>query len=425
MPVLPLTVTHGKDLGVTPGFVARDARGRKYMMKMDPPNHLGITTATELVVTRLAWAAGWRVPADALVDVRPQQLQLAPGATAKDVYGDPIPFTGEMLRAMLAGAPHLPDGRVRLLASRWLPGVALGGYAFTGRIKDDPNDTIDHEDRRDLRGLGVFSAWVNNIDTFATNTLDMYQGQPGRGHVVHYQQDLGGSFGNWTGIPAPYWTGSETFLEAHLVLRSLFTLGLWPRPFDDWRYRAWKEGLSQQWPELGVFEAAKFDPRHWEPMLENPAFARQTARDRYWGAKRVAAFSDDDLRTVIATGRYRRAAAEQLLYILASRRDRTERAFFSDLAPLDHFAIAGDRLCFDDLWIDGGLGGSALYRAELVGARSRQLPTADRCVALPAQAGYQIIALQVRRPGERHFGAPVRVHVMIEGDRRRILGIER
>src|SRR5262249_11826246 len=62
-PRLPLTVIEGKDVGATPGFVAHDARGVKYLIKLDPRNNLGLTTSTELVVTRLAWAAGWLVPA--------------------------------------------------------------------------------------------------------------------------------------------------------------------------------------------------------------------------------------------------------------------------------------------------------------------------------------------------------------------------
>ncbi len=417
LPVMPLTVVKGKDVGITPGFVALDARKQKYMIKLDPPGHRGMTTSTEVVVTRLGWAAGWRVPSIVVLDVRPEDFRVAPTATAHDAHEQPIPFTDEMLRAILARTPRASDGTVRILASHWLPGVSIGPFHFLGRPRDDPNDTIDHEDRRDLRGFGVFASWVNDIDAFDSNTLDMYEGKPGRGHVVHYQQDLGGSFGNWGGLPAPYWSGSETFLEAHLLLRSLFTLGLWPRDFDDWRYRKWKEKLSDDYPEIGTFEAQRFDPRHWRTMLENAAFARQTARDRYWGAKRVAAFSDAELRAAIAAGRYRPAAAERVLQVLGRRRDRIARAFFADVAPLDHFRIEGDRLCFDDLWLDAGLGGAVAYLANgsLIG----------RCVVVPAGDGYRIVSLRAQRAGERHPGPVVRVHLVVDGGRRRIVGVER
>jgi hypothetical protein len=33
----------------------------------------------------------------------------------------------------------------------------------------------------------------------------MYQGAPGKGHVMRYQQDLGGSYGNYGGQPSSYW----------------------------------------------------------------------------------------------------------------------------------------------------------------------------------------------------------------------------
>ena len=49
----------------------------------------------------------------------------------------------------------------------------------------------------------------------------------------------------------------------------------------------------------------------------------------------------------------------------------------------------------------------------------------DRCLTLPAGAGYRIVSLAARRPGERHFGARVRVHVMQEAGKSRIIGVER
>jgi hypothetical protein len=417
LPALPLSVIEGKETGDTPGFVARDARGRKYMVKLDPPGRPGFNTSTEVVVSRLAWAAGWRVPGEAIVDAFPDQIRRADDATVKDGYGAHQPLPATALQAQLARVPQLPDGRVRLLVSRWLPGVALGPFPYRGRVGDDGNDRIDHEDRRDLRGFGVFSAWVNNVDTLEQNTLDMYEGEPGRGHVVHYQQDVGGAFGNYAGRPSSYWMGRETFFEAHLFLRSLFTLGMWPRHFDDHAAHEAERRLAGEWPELGGFSAARFNPRRWQPVLENPAFVRQTARDRYWGAKRILAFSLEELRAAVATGHYRPAAAERLVDVLWQRRMQIARAFLRDVAPLDYFTVAGDRLCFDDLWIAAGLGTSAVYRANV--------SLEGRCALVPGGDGYRIVTLRARRPGERGFGPVVRVHLMRRAGKLRILGIER
>jgi len=43
------------------------------------------------------------------------------------------------------------DGTYRVIASRELPGKIKGGFTFYGMRKDDPNDLIPHEHRRDLR----------------------------------------------------------------------------------------------------------------------------------------------------------------------------------------------------------------------------------------------------------------------------------
>ncbi len=423
-PVLPLTVTEGKGIGATPGFVATDARGVKYLVKLDPLEYLGLTTQTELVVTRLAWAAGWLVPGLAIIDIQPDTLLLSPKAYAKDNYGEKQPFTHEHLAKMVQKMPrNKQDGSVRMLVSRWLEGVNIGEFAYKGRRRDDPNDVIEHQQRRVLRAFGVFCSWVNNVDTLQNNTLDMYQGKPGQGHVVHYEQDIGGSFGNFAGVPEAYWSGTETFFDASLVVRSFLTLGFWPRPWDDAEYRARKDALRNQWPEMGNFDAERFVPRKWEPAIENAAFVRMTERDRYWGAKRIVAIDGNELRAAVGAGKYRPDASEHLFDILWKRRQLIAHDFFSRIAALDHFALdkAGRSLCFDDLWIEAGLGGenATAYRSD------PDVVVRDRCLQLPAGVGYRIVSLAARRPGERHFGAAVRVHVVQEAGKSRIIGIER
>ncbi|HWE29006.1 MAG TPA: hypothetical protein VHB97_13450, partial [Polyangia bacterium] len=384
---------------------------------------LGLTTQTELVVTRLAWAVGWLVPGLVIVDIPPDTLLLSPKAYAKDKYGEKQPFSHEQLAKLVAKIPRRPDGSIRLLVSRWLEGVNIGEFAYKGRRHDDPNDVIDHEQRRVLRAFGVFCSWVNDVDTLQNNTLDMYQGKPGEGHIVHYEQDVGGSFGNFAGVPEAYWSGTETFFDAGLVVRSLLTLGFWPRVWDDAEYRARKDALRDAWPEIGNFSAERFVPRKWEPAIENAAFVRMTERDRYWGAKRIVAIDGDELRAAIGAGKYRPGAGEHLFDILWKRRALIARDFFSRVAALDHFALdkAGRSLCFDDLWIEAGLGGENATAYE----SDPDVVVSGRCATLPAGAGYRIVSLAARRPGERHAGARVRVHLIQEAGKSRIIGVER
>ena len=416
-PLLPLTIIKGKQAGGNLGFVVKDALGRRFAIKIDPPGLVGMDTSTEVVVSRLAWAAGWNVPAETLLDLHVGDLVLSPRATTTDEDGHKVPLDDARLQALLARAPLADDGSIRALASLWIDGIILGPYAYAGRRGDDPNDRVPHQDRRDLRGYGVFCAWVNNIDTTEANTLDSYVGARGRGHVVHWQQDVGGSFGARAATPIDYWMGYDTYLAPPRMLASLLSFGLWRRPWEGEAVRARRAREVARYPELGFFDADGFDPRGWHPIFDNAAFQRATARDRYWGAKRVVQIGPSELRAAIAAGRYRPAAAERLFQILSARRLAIARAYLGGLPPLDYFRVERDRLCWDDLWLAAGLGGAgaATYEAD-----GRVLP-AGAAPCTPVGRGYRIVTLRVRRPGARRFGRPVRVHLID----RRIVGVAR
>ncbi len=417
LPKLPLTVTKGKEKGGNLGFIVKDALGRQFAVKIDPPGYVSLDTSTEVVASRLAWAAGYFVPAEAILDLRPGDLVLSPKATTTDAAGNKIPLGPDRFQELLARAPMSPDGTIRALASLWIEGIIVGPYSYFGRRADDANDRVRHEDRRDLRGLGVFSAWVNNIDTTEANTLDSYVGERGKGHLLHWQQDVGGSFGARAAEPMYYWMGADTYFSAGRILASLLSFGIVNRAWEGETVRQRRARMLALYPEIGWFDDASFDPRQWHPIFDNPAFARATARDRYWAAKRIVQIGERELRVAIGEGHYRPAAAERLYQVLWKRREKIARAYFAEVAPLDYFRVENDKLCWDDLWIDAHLAdeGSAEYDAD--GATIP--PFAPRCA--PVGGGYRIVGLRVRRAGERHFSRPVRVHLVD----RRIVGIER
>jgi hypothetical protein len=68
---------------------------------------------------------------------------------------------------LLQRAPRRPDGTYRALASKLLPGKPVGPFQYFGTRPDDPNDIFPHENRRELRGLRVFAAWLNHDDSRA------------------------------------------------------------------------------------------------------------------------------------------------------------------------------------------------------------------------------------------------------------------
>ncbi|MCA9729787.1 MAG: hypothetical protein KC729_19040, partial [Candidatus Eisenbacteria bacterium] len=167
----PWTVVSAKTQGVTPGFNIRDARGDTYLIKFDPPGELGSSSCAGVVSGRIFWAAGYNVPVDATVSFRREDLVLGDGVQIKLKDGSRRPMTEADLDDILGRVDRLPDGRWFAISSKFLSGKPVGPFNYYGTRADDPNDRIPHEDRRELRGLEVFCAWLNHYDTKQLNTL--------------------------------------------------------------------------------------------------------------------------------------------------------------------------------------------------------------------------------------------------------------
>jgi hypothetical protein len=430
-PKPPYRIVRTLSGGSADGFVVDDALNRRYAIKLDPEDHLGLVTGADVVTTRLAWASGWRVPADEIIDFQRSDLVPVRGATMVNQWGQTIPLDGGDVDAILWHAARNHEGRYRAIASRWVAGHVLGAASLLGRDCRDRNDRYNHENRRDLRGFGVFAAWVDDIDVIDNNTLDSYVGAPGQGHVEHYQLDLGGSFGAFAAAPKLYWMSDQSYFQFDRLFGSLIGIGVVPHRWEGRRWQRQREALVEQYPEFGGFASDHFEPRKWRPIVDVPPFVRQTERDRYWGTKRVAAFSPDELRGAIAAGHYRPEAAQYLYDVLWRRREAIARDGFSRVAPLDHFRVERDQLCFTDWWVRAGLGGGDAtdYRAReggvVVDLRHGSDAGGGACVGLPRRTGYRVIELATLRPGGRHFGATVAVHLTARDGGARILGVVR
>ena len=254
----PLVVLSGKELGTQPGFWIRDSASRRYLVKFDPRGYPDLATSAELVSSKILYALGWNVAEYHLFSFRPERLTIDEHAWRLDPYGRKKPFTRADLERILATAERAPDGSIRAIASRLIPGVTKGGFRLFGVRADDANDTIPHEDRRDLRGLAVVAAWLDHVDFRSGNTLDTFVENPeagGRGHLVHYLIDLNGTLGSWGIGWKARWIGHESVDETLPALaRTLHLL----RP-------AWAdEPLVHR--SLGYFEAEHVEPRRWKPI---------------------------------------------------------------------------------------------------------------------------------------------------------------
>jgi hypothetical protein len=404
----PLVVVSAKVQGVSPGFNVRDRAGNRYVIKFDPPGYPESSTAAGVIAGRILYAAGYNVPHDAIVYLRRDQLSVAPGVRFTAANGRERPMTDGDIDAILARVAQSPTGTWRALASRFLPGEPLGPFDWRGRRGDDPNDRVNHEDRRELRAFRMFAAWLCHYDTKQGNTLDMFVDGGGRHFVRHYFIDFASALGAGPQGPVP--PGCHEYnIDLPMILGRAASLGLWQ---DPWRRIEPPEDL----PQVGLMQSEIFHPMAFKPLEPTAAFANFTDRDGYWAAKIISAFRDEHLRALVAEGRYSRPeAAAWMTRALAERRDAIARYFFDRIPPLDFFQIEGSSVRFHDLGIERDLypGESARYRYRIGVARedrhvARQSPWYETDVPVvdmtgldaPSDEGpFHALDLQVRRSG--------------------------
>ena len=338
-----LTIVASKTEGVQPGFTIEDQRGDRYVIKFDPYDYPELNSAAEVIGTKLMYAIGYNVPENSIIEIDPDQLGIKEGTTFTDKYGDEMPMTKKILKRMLNRVERLPNARIRAIASKFVPGKPLGPFRYNGTRADDPNDVILHENRRELRGLRVFSAWINHDDARAQNTLDTWIEEDGRHYVQHYLLDFGSCLGaGRLDLLIPN-TGFDYWFEPSNIGKQLVGLG-----FVVPRYR------QVDWPKLdpacGRFEADAFDPAGWVTDYPNPAFVRATDRDMFWAAAIVMRFTDEELRAIVHTGQFRDPNSEATLFdTLRKRQMKVGREFIQRVNPLDEFQVEGNMVRFVNL----------------------------------------------------------------------------
>jgi hypothetical protein len=350
----PLTVISGKIDGVSAGVGVRDRAGDTWYLKLDHPAFPELSTSAEVITSRLLWLAGYRVPAMLVTDIEQARFELDPKAKTRDRYNRSTPLTATAFARLLANTNPDKDGKIRVLVSKQPPGQILGPFSYRGLRGEDVNDTIEHEHRRSLRGLWLFSAWVNNTDTREANTLDMFRplAPDGRGYVKHYLIDFGDAFGS-SGL------GEKGAVEGHRylvdwtsILGNLFSLGL--------TYPEHGDAKRSPVRAIGLFEAEVFDPEGWRPELPNPAFDQRTTDDVFWAASILARISPAHIASAVAAGHYseQKAAGAVVDILLARRRKLLEHGFSHRLA-VDRPRVTGTVLRLDDLRALGELGSGA------------------------------------------------------------------
>jgi hypothetical protein len=247
-----------------------------------------------------------------------------------------------------AVATRLPEGR----------GSLLGPFQVWGVRRDDPNDTVPHEHRRDLRGLSVFESWVNNANARAVGTQDILTTVGGVARIRHYLIDFTKSLGS--GVqdgPKLAWEGNEAYFPGLSTIgHNIAGMGV-VTP-------AWMKAKYPGLREVGAFEASAFNPEGWTTNHSIAPFANRLPDDTFWAARQVMAFTDEEIRAIVQTGQYSKEAEDWITAALIERRNRIGRAFFARVLPLDRFRVAANALEFDDLNVTYGFAAARQYTTE-------------------------------------------------------------
>jgi len=427
----PWTVIGTKVGGASPGLLVRDASGAKFVMKFDSRGAPDMQTGADVVAQKLLWAAGYNTPEDAIVTLRREELKLGDKAKVEDVFGTKRPMNAHDLDEVVAQIDHRSDGSYRALVSRYLDGAPVGGYAAQGLRADDANDRIPHEDRRTLRGQGVFFAWLDNTDVKEDNGLDMWIADGASHYLLHHILDFGLALGVYGYDQVDSADGFAETLDYRVQAASLVTLGLWQRPWEGIDVPAIRG--------VGRFESAHFDPLGWHDRYPYAPFRHVQDGDGFWAAKIVMRFTEAQIRAAAEQGAYEDPrAVEYITRTLVERQRATARSWFARVTPLDHVAIDNDaRISFDDLALvyfpdtatthylahAYDYQGRALpWRADVAGAAHAVLPP----LPLPTEHdGYTIVEVSAVRAG--HALPPVRIHIARDAQAQtaHVIGIRR
>lgn len=300
-PQPPLTVVKTNES--LPGFIVKDSRGILYLIQLERPDSPAAENTSSFVVSRLLWAFGYNIFENQIVPLAPKDFSADKNIPQADI--------DKVLKLAAAGK----DGNYRVLASRFLDGIVLGPAPSKGTRKDDPNDTIPHQNRRTLRGLYLFSDW---LDTGRLNVLDIYKGEPGQGHIVHYLDD--------SGTKGPLWLGQAS------------------------------------------------------PEFEFKSSRESRPEDDYWAAKTLYALKPEHLEALFKAAGVPDKETKAITVLLMKRREKIMQYVFARVSPLEIVSLSAQGLILKDLGREAGLPADE-YRVKYYDGTGQQIAP-DRTLSL-------------------------------------------
>ena len=357
--------------GSTPGFFIEDSQGERFLIKFDNPIYPELSTSAEMISSRIFYASGYTVPESAITFFNPDNIIIKEGVMVGE-YENKRPMTQEDLITIVDGRTTYGNGKIRVLASKFVDGIPVGPWRMEGTRKDDPNDKVRHEHRRELRGMRVLSSWLNDTDRRDANTFAVYNGQ----YIDHYVQDFGNTLGaNGSTIHSPL-HGQVYLIDPRFIFLNMAALGM--------RVNTWETVDPEPiYPSAGYFRADVFKPGSWVPAHPIPAFENMTRRDAFWGAKLVTQFTEKEIRAIVDTGQLTNAdAREYVIDVLLERREKIGRYWYKRVNPVDKFVFtrtsSGDvQFRFTDVAVSDSIfpGRTTSYTLSLYDDKNSQLGT--------------------------------------------------
>jgi hypothetical protein len=383
-------IDKGKANGASLGFRVNIPGKGKYLFKTDPKGQPERATAASVIGAAAYDAVGFYTSCEQVVYFKPSVLKLTPHLRYENNSGIERDFDQAALNSVLDEATKRGE-LVRMQASAWLPGQLLGPFTYEGTRDDDPNDVIDHRDRRELRGGRLLAAWLHHFDAREQNSMDSWIADAGKkgppdsspGFVRHYYLDTSdclGSEWDWDGISRRF--GHSYLLDWGDIGQDFITLGIPTRPWE-------KVKRAPGHEKFGYFDVATFVPEDWKNEYPNPAFSRMTERDGAWMARILARFTPDMVRALAGMGRFSDSSdTAYIATVLEGRLERILQRYLTHLSPLADVHVEGQAsLCSVDLARVRGLRSATSFRYSAVaGGRALSVttqPNGPVCVALP------------------------------------------
>jgi hypothetical protein len=343
-------IDRGKPNGASPGFRISVGGSRRYMLKTDTKLQPERPSAASVIGAAIYHAVGFFTSCEQIVYFRPSVLQLTPGLRYEDNTGIERSFDTKALQLVFDETSRRGE-LMRMQASAWLPGYLIGPFRYEGTRRDDPNDVIPHQHRRELRGGRLLAAWLHHFDAREQNSMDTWiadrKDAPGSspGHVRHYYLDTSDCFGSeWEWDLVSRRLGHAYLLDFGYMLADFFTLGIPSRPWDRLQRTPGRE-------IFGYFNVEEFVPEKWKNEYPNAAFSRMTEADGAWMARILARFTPQMLVELAKLGQFQDPGnAAFLAQVLQGRLERILQRYLTRLSPITDLRVEGmDRLCAVDL----------------------------------------------------------------------------